>query len=207
MNRKIGTDPIFLILAVVAVIAVALPFVVTSYRTFQLTLVLVYAIALLGLNILTGYNGQISLGHGAFYALGAYASAIMMDQWNVPYGWTIPVAERELAVEAREQIEAENRDGVDDRERNLEDVEILQHERHREHDQEAAAEKEAAPRGQRDAADYAHRGRALDVRRSMHGHTRVTTGRPNSPLGFTHSTATMMISAIESFISRPTTGL
>src|SRR3989441_1585043 len=74
------------------VLACALPFIVSNYRTFQLTLVLVYAIALLGLNILTGYNGQISLGHGAFYALGAYTTAIMIDKWNVPYGWTIPVA-------------------------------------------------------------------------------------------------------------------
>ena len=48
--------------------------------SFQLTLVLVYAIALLGLNILTGYNGQISLGHGAFYAIGAYTAAILMDK-------------------------------------------------------------------------------------------------------------------------------
>ena len=51
---------------------------------FQFTLVLVYAIALLGLNILTGYNGQISLGHGAFYAVGAYTAAILMDQFGVP---------------------------------------------------------------------------------------------------------------------------
>ena len=42
--------------------------------------------------MLTGYNGQFSLGHGAFYAIGAYVSAIMMDKWNVHYGWTIPVA-------------------------------------------------------------------------------------------------------------------
>ena len=54
--------------------------------------VYIYAIAILGLNMLTGYNGQFSLGHGAFYAVGAYVSAIMMDRWNVPYGWTIPVA-------------------------------------------------------------------------------------------------------------------
>src|SRR2546425_12321943 len=74
------------------VLACALPFIVSNYRTFQLTLVLVYAIALLGLNILTGFNGQISLGHGAFYALGAYTTAIMIDRWSVPYGWTIPVA-------------------------------------------------------------------------------------------------------------------
>ena len=70
----------------------ALPFLVSNYRTFQLTLVLVYAIALLGLNILTGYNGQISLGHGAFYAIGAYVAAILMDKFGVPYWLTVPVA-------------------------------------------------------------------------------------------------------------------
>src|ERR1700740_1022195 len=74
------------------VVACARPFVVSNYRTFQLTLVLVYAIALLGLNLLTGYNGQISLGHGAFYAIGAYVTAILMTQFNVDYWMTIPVA-------------------------------------------------------------------------------------------------------------------
>src|SRR6266550_8492855 len=69
-----------------------LPFAVSNFRLFQFTLVYVYAIALLGLNVLTGYNGQISLGHAAFYAVGAYTTAIMIDKWNVPYGWTIPVA-------------------------------------------------------------------------------------------------------------------
>ena len=54
----------------------------SDYRTFQLTLALVYAIAILGLNLLTGYNGQFSLGHGAFYALGAYTAAIMMTHWR-----------------------------------------------------------------------------------------------------------------------------
>jgi len=52
----------------------------------------VYAMVLLGLNLLTGYNGQISLGHGAFYAMGAYTAAIMIDRWGVGYGWTIPAA-------------------------------------------------------------------------------------------------------------------
>jgi branched-chain amino acid transport system permease protein len=88
MSKKMVTVTIFLLL----VIACALPFVLTSYRTFQATLVLVYAIALLGLNILTGYNGQISLGHGAFYAIGAYCAAILMDQAGVPYWATIPIA-------------------------------------------------------------------------------------------------------------------
>ena len=79
-------------LVVLLVIACALPFVLGNYRIFQLTLALAYAIALLGLNMLTGYNGQISLGHGAFFAIGAYTAAILMDKANWPYWATIPVA-------------------------------------------------------------------------------------------------------------------
>ena len=79
-------------LALLLVAACVLPFLVSNYRVFQFTLTLVYAIALLGLNMLTGYNGQISLGHGAFYAIGAYVAAILMDKFGVPYWLTIPAA-------------------------------------------------------------------------------------------------------------------
>ena len=79
-------------LVVFLVVAVTLPFSMSNFRLFQFTQVLIYAIALLGLNMLTGYNGQISLGHGAFYAIGAYTTAIMIDKWDIAYGWTIPVA-------------------------------------------------------------------------------------------------------------------
>jgi branched-chain amino acid transport system permease protein len=82
----------FLLIVILLVAACVLPFVVSNYRTFQFTLVMVYATALLGLNILTGYNGQISLGHGAFYALGAYCAAILMDQAGAPYWLTVPAA-------------------------------------------------------------------------------------------------------------------
>ena len=78
--------------AIALAVAVALPFVLGNYHVFQLTLVLVYAIALLGLNMLTGFNGQISLGHGAFYAIGAYTAAILMDKGGMPYWATIPIA-------------------------------------------------------------------------------------------------------------------
>lgn len=81
-----------ILVALVLLAACALPFLVSDYRTFQFTLALVYSIALLGLNLLTGYNGQISLGHGAFYAIGAYTTAILMDQYGVPYWATIPIA-------------------------------------------------------------------------------------------------------------------
>lgn len=82
----------WILVATLVVLACLLPFVLSSYRVFQFNLVLVYAIVLLGLNILTGFNGQISLGHGAFYAIGAYVAAVLMDQWGVPYWATIPVA-------------------------------------------------------------------------------------------------------------------
>ena len=79
-------------LAVLLVAACALPFLLSNFRVFQVTMVLVYAIVLLGLNMLTGYNGQISLGHGAFYAIGAYTAAILMDRFGAPYWSTVPVA-------------------------------------------------------------------------------------------------------------------
>jgi branched-chain amino acid transport system permease protein len=55
-------------------------------------MLVVYAIAILGLALLTGFNGQISLGHGAFYAIGAYVTAILMYQYDVPYWATLPVS-------------------------------------------------------------------------------------------------------------------
>jgi branched-chain amino acid transport system permease protein len=79
-------------LVLVLLLACALPFFIANYRVFQMTHVLAYAIALLGLNMLTGYNGQISLGHGAFYAIGAYTAAILMDKAGLPYWATIPLA-------------------------------------------------------------------------------------------------------------------
>jgi branched-chain amino acid transport system permease protein len=76
----------------VLAVAIALPAVARHFFIFQMTLVLVYAIAILGLNLLTGINGQFSLGHSAFYAIGAYTAAILMDQTAVSYVWTVPAA-------------------------------------------------------------------------------------------------------------------
>jgi branched-chain amino acid transport system permease protein len=84
--------PRFVGLLALLLAACALPFMMSNFRLFQFTQVYIYAIAILGLNMLTGYNGQFSLGHGAFYAIGAYTSAIMMDRWNISYAWTLPVA-------------------------------------------------------------------------------------------------------------------
>jgi branched-chain amino acid transport system permease protein len=72
--------------------AVVVPLFLKDFTLFQLTLVLVYALAILGLNLLTGFNGQFSLGHSAFYAIGAYTAAILMDRFDVPYPLTLPAA-------------------------------------------------------------------------------------------------------------------
>ncbi|MEI7569405.1 MAG: branched-chain amino acid ABC transporter permease [Alcaligenaceae bacterium] len=79
-------------LLVGAIALCALPFLVEDFRVFQINLVLIYAIAILGLNILTGFGGQISLGHGAFYAVGAYTSAILITQLGMSSYLTLPIA-------------------------------------------------------------------------------------------------------------------
>ncbi len=88
MNRKLT----WLLSALLIVAVLVLPFLVKNYRVFQFNLVLIYAIAILGLNILVGFNGQISLGHGAFFAIGGYTAAVLMDKMGMPYWATLPVA-------------------------------------------------------------------------------------------------------------------
>jgi branched-chain amino acid transport system permease protein len=74
------------------IILAVIPFVMKNFYIFQITLAIIYAIAILGLNLLTGFNGQFSLGHSAFYAIGAYTAAIMMENLGISYVWAIPVA-------------------------------------------------------------------------------------------------------------------
>jgi branched-chain amino acid transport system permease protein len=74
------------------VFAIAVPFLFGPYRVGQLTLVLAFAVAALGLNVLVGYSGQISLGHGAFFALGAYTSAALVEKASFPHLATLPIA-------------------------------------------------------------------------------------------------------------------
>ena len=87
----LGIDPRILWAIGLAILIVP-AFTAESFRLFQLTQAGIYAIAILGLNIITGYNGQISLGHGAFFAVGAYVGAIMMDKLGLPYWSTLPSA-------------------------------------------------------------------------------------------------------------------
>ncbi|MEV0297723.1 branched-chain amino acid ABC transporter permease [Nocardia sp. NPDC050710] len=91
-SRITGVRWQWLVMTALFAMACYAPFQLVPFRTFQLTMALVYAIALLGLNLLVGHAGQISLGHGAFFAVGAYGSAVMIDRWDTPYSATLPVA-------------------------------------------------------------------------------------------------------------------
>jgi branched-chain amino acid transport system permease protein len=71
---------------------IGFPTVISSFLTSEWTQAIVLAIAIMGLNILVGFSGQLSLGHGAFMALGAYTSAILAHHYKLDYLVTIPIA-------------------------------------------------------------------------------------------------------------------
>src|SRR5215472_18083634 len=76
----------------VLVLLLVVPLFVKNFIIFQMTMLLIYGVAVLALNILTGGSGQFSLGQSAFYAIGAYTSAILMETFNVNYALTIPAS-------------------------------------------------------------------------------------------------------------------
>ena len=79
MNRPNPITPVLLAgIGIAMAFGIALRHFVSDFITYQFTLAMAWAIAMLGLNVLTGYNGQFSIGHSAFFAAGAYSAAIFM---------------------------------------------------------------------------------------------------------------------------------
>ena len=74
------------------VIIAVLPSFLGDYQTRNMSEVGLYFIALVGLNIVTGYSGQISLGQGAFMGVGAYTTAFLVTDHGVGIWWTVPIA-------------------------------------------------------------------------------------------------------------------
>ncbi len=68
------------------------PFITSPYLLYVLNMTGIAAIAALGLNILVGFTGQISLGHGAFFGVGAYAGAILATTLGMPFWAAVPAA-------------------------------------------------------------------------------------------------------------------
>jgi branched-chain amino acid transport system permease protein len=84
----LGTGTSLVILAALLIV----PLFVKNFIIFQMTMVMIYGLAVLALNILTGGSGQFSLGQSAFYALGAYTTAILIEHTNMNYVLTLPIA-------------------------------------------------------------------------------------------------------------------
>jgi branched-chain amino acid transport system permease protein len=83
--RAIGAAAIALGLLVV-------PALLPDFLVYQFAVALTYVIALIGLNLLMGFNGQISVAQGVFFAIGAYTTAIFMTRYSVNYLATLPIA-------------------------------------------------------------------------------------------------------------------
>ena len=92
MQRIRTAPPRYWLVGIAVLLFLGLPTVVSSYLTSEWGQALILAIAIMGLNILTGYSGQLSLGHGAFMALGAYISAILAHRYKMDFLLTIPIA-------------------------------------------------------------------------------------------------------------------
>ncbi len=84
--------PRYFLPLIVSLFFFGLPTVISSFLTSEWSLALVFAIAIMGLNILVGFSGQLSLGHGAFIALGAYTSAILVHRYKLDFLLTVPIA-------------------------------------------------------------------------------------------------------------------
>ena len=92
MNRIRTAPPRYWLVGLVVIFVVGLPTVISSFFASECGQALILAIAIMGLNILVGYSGQLSLGHGAFMALGAYLSAILVHRYHLDFLLTIPIA-------------------------------------------------------------------------------------------------------------------
>ncbi|MCH8994521.1 MAG: branched-chain amino acid ABC transporter permease [Chloroflexi bacterium] len=100
MARDLLT-PRGLALALLGVFLLVFPFIhewpffsryVSEFRTFNLTMFAVWLLVVLGMNLLTGYSGQISLGHAAVVLVGAFTAGILADQYDVPMPLAIAAA-------------------------------------------------------------------------------------------------------------------
>jgi branched-chain amino acid transport system permease protein len=84
--------PTLIAIGIGLVVLIGIPMVTDTYTTFEFAAVGIFVIALMGLNLLTGYSGQISLGNGAFMAIGGYTTALMTYHLGISYWLTIPIA-------------------------------------------------------------------------------------------------------------------
>jgi branched-chain amino acid transport system permease protein len=81
----------WMLIGIVLLFAV-IPFISNAYIIYVLNTIGIYSISAIGLNLLIGYTGQISLGHGAFFGVGAYAGAVLATKTGLPFVLAVPAA-------------------------------------------------------------------------------------------------------------------
>ena len=92
MRRTLGIGTWLAVVAGAIGLVLLMPRLVSDFHSRDLALVGIYFIAIVGLNLLTGYTGQISLGHGGLMAIGGYTTAWLVWHEHWRDVWTIPVA-------------------------------------------------------------------------------------------------------------------
>jgi branched-chain amino acid transport system permease protein len=85
-------NPRYAMLALLAVLYVAVPLVASPYQMYVLDILLVACVAAVGLNLLTGSTGLISIGHGGFVGVGAFTSALLVSKLGAPLWLSVPAA-------------------------------------------------------------------------------------------------------------------
>jgi len=92
-TRVLGFSiPSLIAIGIGIVVLIGIPMISDTFVTFEFAAVGIFVIALMGLNLLTGYSGQISLGNGAFMGIGGYTTALMTYHLGISYWLTIPIA-------------------------------------------------------------------------------------------------------------------
>lgn len=76
----------------------AMSFTTDAYSQYLINLMLVYVVVAQGLNLILGFAGMFAFAHGAFMAIGAYVSALLMNELGVPYGLALPMAGASAAL-------------------------------------------------------------------------------------------------------------
>src|ERR1700688_4292257 len=87
-NRPAVVGGVILVLAA----AVILPLLRSEYALYVATQLCIYYLVALGLNVLTGYGGQTSIGHGALVAIGAYTAALLRVDGGLSFWLAFPLA-------------------------------------------------------------------------------------------------------------------
>lgn len=90
-TKKLNYHKIGLIIGIVVLLLSPLA-ITNSYVMYVINLILIYVLLSLGLDLIVGYTGQVSLGHAAFFGIGAYFAAILSTEFGVTFWLTLPAS-------------------------------------------------------------------------------------------------------------------